>query len=142
MGITTDIIVGFPGETESDFEETVKMMNQVEFQNSYVYAFSPRPGTIAAQLKDDVPQEEKLRRLQHLQHRQEANSAKILARWIGKTVEVLVDGPSQHTPKVLHGRSSQSIAVNFDIGNLKIGAGDIVPVQVTAVGRFSLRGKV
>ncbi len=142
MGLTTDIIVGFPGETEEDFLETLELMKQVQFQNSYSYMFSPRPGTGAEAMEDDVPHEEKLRRLQILQVEQEKMSASILSKYIGREVEILIDGPIQGAPTKLHGRSSQNISVNLEDENLPFGAGDIIKATVTGAARFSLRASV
>jgi tRNA-2-methylthio-N6-dimethylallyladenosine synthase len=91
MAITTDIIVGFPGETEQDFQETLEVMDIVQFENSYSYAFSARPSTEAAAMEETMTQDEKLERLQILQARQEQMTDAKLSSWVGRETEVLVD---------------------------------------------------
>ena len=115
-------------------------MEEVRFQNCYSFMFSPRPGTAAALLEDNVPPEEKLRRLQELQKRQEEISSELLKSWVGREVEILVEGPASYDPKCFHGRSSQNIAVNMDEEVPGLKKGDLLKVKVTGTGRFSLRG--
>lgn len=141
MSITTDIIVGFPGETEEEFLDTVKVMEEVEFDNSYSFIFSPRPGTKAAELEDPVPYEEKLARLQYLQKRQEEIAKKRLVSWIGKEVEVLLDGPSAANPSILQGRISQNILVNLNRVETGLKAGIFANVRITQQNRFTLKGE-
>lgn len=141
MSITTDIIVGFPGETEEEFYETLEVMDLVRFQNSYSFAFSRRPGTIAAGMEDNVPHEEKLRRLQLLQKKQEEHTAEILKSWRDREVEVLLEGPSQFDSKILSGRSSQNILVNLDKEELGLKAGMTVRAKISDVNRFTLKGQ-
>ena len=143
IALTTDIIVGFPGETEADFHETLALMEEVRFQNSYSFMFSPRPGTEAAKLEDDVPEGEKLKRLQILQARQEVISRELLEQWVGKVAEVLIDGPRESAPQELQGRVSQNITVNLDAESSRdLAPGDLVSVKIGSIGRFSLRGEV
>jgi len=141
MSITTDIIVGFPGETEEEFYETLEVMDLVRFQNSYSFAFSRRPGTIAAAMEDNIPQEEKLRRLQILQKKQEEHTAEILKSWRDREVEVLLEGPSQFDQKILSGRSSQNILVNLDKEEPGLKAGMTVRARISDVNRFTLKGQ-
>ena len=142
IGITTDIIVGFPGETEADFQETLSLMREVQFDNSYSFMFSPRPGTEAAKMEDDVPESEKLRRLQELQKLQTEITNARLQSWIGKTVEVLVEGPQKYHPQRVQGRTSQNWTCNIMNDNPSVGAGDIVKVAVTAVSQFTIKGEL
>jgi tRNA-2-methylthio-N6-dimethylallyladenosine synthase len=141
MAITTDIIVGFPGETSKDFEETLDVMNIVQFDNSYSYAFSPRPGTIAAGMAETVTHEEKLERLAILQAKQEEIMAKRLALWVGREVEVLVDNRNLHREDCFQGRISQGIMLNFDNPYPDVKLGSIVRTRVTGRKRFTLVGE-
>ncbi len=141
MSITTDLIVGYPGESEADFEQTLEVMKAVRFQDSYSYMFSARPGTAAAQIRDDVSEEEKLRRLQQLQALQFEHTSGVLGQWLGKEVEILIDGPTSYNPRALCGRSSQNIVVNLDEEQVQLRPGMIVRALVSEVSRFSLRGR-
>ena len=142
MGITTDLIVGFPGESEADFRQTIEVMEAVQFQNSFSFMFSPRPGTEAAQMKDHVTEEEKLRRLQVLQARQEEITAAQLKSWVGQEVEVLIDGPTSRNPRAFFGRSSQNIVVNLEEeGSAALRPGMTVAARVEAAARFSLKAR-
>jgi tRNA-2-methylthio-N6-dimethylallyladenosine synthase len=138
MSITTDIIVGFPGETESEFLETVEIMKQVEFENSYSFIFSPRPGTVAENLEDPVPYEEKLKWLQHLQKVQEEISGKRLARWVGRQDQILIDGSTSYNPNLMQGRLSQNIVVNLTNQDPSIKPGDFVTVKINRAHRYTL----
>jgi tRNA-2-methylthio-N6-dimethylallyladenosine synthase len=142
IAITTDIIVGFPGETEADFQETLEVMRKVRFQNSYSFIFSSRPGTMAAQMVDNVTIAEKKDRLSRLQALQDELCTEELLKWQDKVIEVLIDGPSKSEPKLLHGRSSQSISVNLVKPYQNIQLGDLVNVRVVEVGRYTLRGEI
>ena len=141
MAITTDIIVGFPGESVADFEQTLEIMELVRFDNSFSFMFSPRPGTKAALMRDDVAPEEKLRRLQLLQQRQEVITGERLADWHGRQVTLLIDGPSSADPSKLQGRLSQNILLNLVDIESRIEPGMLVPVEVTGSARFTLKGR-
>ena len=141
MAITTDIIVGFPGETERDFEETLEVMDLVEFYNSYSFVFSPRPGTPAASLEDSMPHSAKLERLQVLQARQTELTQRQLAAWYGKVVEVLLDGPSTSDSQCLQGRMPQNVVVNLVEPDAVLEPGMTVPVEIVEVSRHTLRGR-
>lgn len=142
ISITTDIIVGFPGETESDYQDTLEVMREVEFDNSYSFMFSPRPGTKAAEMKEEISQKEKLSRLQNLQSLQFEITKKRLDSWVGKRGEVLVEGisPYQNDDKdtVYYGRLSQNITVNF-LGS-EVKTGSILDVDITGASKFTLKG--
>jgi tRNA-2-methylthio-N6-dimethylallyladenosine synthase len=142
MAITTDIIVGFPGETEEDFRMTLEVMDLVQFDNSYSYSFSPRPGTAAAAMPELLSQEEKIERLQILQRKQEQITAARLAAWVGKDVEVLVDNRNQNHEGCLQGRTSQNVMLNFDTPYQGLKIGDIVTARVVAPKRFTLMGEL
>ncbi|MBM4321858.1 MAG: MiaB/RimO family radical SAM methylthiotransferase, partial [Deltaproteobacteria bacterium] len=112
IALSTDVLVGFPGESEEQLEQTVALLEQVRFQSAYLYRYSERPGTRAAhRFPDDVPEEEKLRRLQRVIDVQEGITREILDGWCGKEVEVLVDGPSRRDRQAASGRSRENIPV-------------------------------
>ncbi len=138
--IGSDFIVGFPGETEADFEQLLKLVEDVGFDASFSFVFSPRPGTPAANLPDDTPQAVKLDRLQRLQARINAQAAAISAAMVGTVQSVLVEGPSKKDPAELQGRTENNRIVNFAGGARLIG--QIVPVRITAALPHSLRGEV
>ncbi|MDO8092671.1 MAG: tRNA (N6-isopentenyl adenosine(37)-C2)-methylthiotransferase MiaB, partial [Candidatus Brocadiales bacterium] len=128
IAIAGDFIVGFPGETDEDFEETVKMMKDISYQSSFIFKYSPRPGTKAAELTDDVPEEIKKERNQLLLELQRRISAEANRKMIGKTVEVLVEGSSKSDTKKLTCRTRQNqIAVFEGSSNL---TGKLVNVTV------------
>ena len=144
IALTTDIIVGFPGETVEDYRETLSLLDVVEFESIYSFAYSPRPGTPAAALRDDVPAAEKRSRLHEVQARQQLVTARRLARLVGRRMPVLVEGESRRGEQVC-GRTPGNVVVNFAPtagtapGTLR---GRIVPVRVTAAGTHTLRGEL
>jgi len=142
MAITTDIIVGFPGETEDDFRQTLEVMDIVQFDNSYSFTFSPRPGTVAASMPELLSQEEKMERLQLLQRKQEEITASRLAAWVGKDVEVLIENRNLNREGCLQGRTSQNVMLNFDTPYERVKIGDIVTARVVAPKRFTLLGEL
>ena len=111
--ISTDIIVGFPGETDDDFERTMTLVKEVGFDASFSFIYSPRPGTPAADLPDDTPQATKLERLNRLQTTIDANAAAISGSMVGSVQSVLIEGPSRKNPQELCGRTSNNRMVNF-----------------------------
>jgi len=138
--LTTDIIVGFPNETEEQFEETMTLMEEVGFESAYTFIYSPREGTPAAVQKDDVPMEvkkERLHRLNELVNRQSAESMK---SYEGKTVKVLVEGESKKDDTVLAGYTEKNKVVNFK-GPKSI-IGQIVDVKITEAKTWSLNGEL
>ena len=141
IAITTDIIVGFPGETEEDFRQTLEVMDYVQFDGSFSFVFSARPGTVAAEMQDDLIHSEKLARLQELQRKQEQISQVRLGQWVGKQAEVLIDGPSQNDPARLCGRLSQNITVNLTEHPEELEPGSLVEVNITDKARYTLRGE-
>jgi len=142
MGITTDIIVGFPTETDEDFRQTLEVMELVQFQNSYSFMFSKRPGTVAAEMDGEVAPDVSLQRLQELQALQNDLCQKALQSWVGKVVEVLIDGPSKADGSILQGRTSQNITVNLAEEYNWLSPGDIVSVYIDRAARFTLRGSL
>lgn len=139
--ITTDIIVGFPGESEEDFLQTLDLLEQVKYSDSYSYMFSPRPGTEAALMRDDVPAEMKLERLKRLQVCQFGITQAELKSWQGKQVEVLIEGPSSNNPAAMCGRTSHNILLNFEGPEPNLKAGMLCKVEVSGHGRFTLKGR-
>jgi tRNA-2-methylthio-N6-dimethylallyladenosine synthase len=142
MAITTDIIVGFPGETEADFRETLDVMDIVQFDNSYSFAFSARPGTEAAKMTEHMTQDEKLERLQILQSMQERITSHRLDSWVGREVEVLVDNQNQHREGCMQGRISQNFMLNFDTPYTGLALGQTVKAKVVGRKRFTLVGEL
>ena len=142
ISITTDIIVGFPGETESDFAETIDLLNQVEYDGVFSFKYSPRPNTPALTYIDSIPEEEKSRRLAVLNARQKEISAALNQRHLGETLEVMVEGRNQARGQWI-GRTSQHKVLNFTIsGGEEPRIGQYVPVRVTAAFPNSLLGEM
>ena len=140
IDITSDFIVGFPGETESEFEATLELVEEVGFDNSFSFIYSRRPGTPAAELPDDTPQEVKLARLARLQERIDAQERRIGECMIGTRQRILVEGASRKDAAELSGRTGNNRVVNFK-GSRKL-VGQFIEVTVTAARRHSLRGEV
>ena len=138
--VTTDIIVGFPGETEEDFEQTLAMMNQVHYSQAFTFMYSKRTGTLAAEMEDQIPLDVKKRRLQKLMSVQNQESLELRQQMIGKMVEVLVEGPSRTNPKRLTGRTRGNDLVVF-VGNLET-IGSLVNVRINEAGSWTLIGEV
>jgi len=136
--IASDFIVGFPGETAEDFDQTVSLMERVRFQNSFVFKYSPRPGTDAAALADDVPEEEKKRRNQVLLDAQERLSLELNRSRIGRRFEVLVEGPSKRDPKRQTGRTDTHQIVHFEAGRDLAGA--FATVEISGASAVALSG--
>ncbi len=140
LSISTDIIVGFPGETDEDFNQTLNVMKQVEFDSSFSFVFSPRPGTKAAGMPNQVPKNIALQRLQELQELQKELTRKRLQRFLGKTVEVLIEGPAAKTPDLdLQGRSEHNVYV---VVNRKPDIDGFVNVKITEINSNTLRGEI
>ncbi|MEY4651699.1 MAG: hypothetical protein RI884_280 [Pseudomonadota bacterium] len=140
LALSSDFIVGFPGETEDDFQKMMKLIDDVGYDNSFSFIFSPRPGTPAAQLHDDTPHEVKLRRLQHLQATIEDNVRRISASRVGTVQKVLVEGPSRKDPTELSGRTECNRVVNFKAPARLVG--QMVDITITQAYPHSLRGEV
>ena len=138
--LTTDIIVGFPNETDEQFEETLSMYREVEFDSAYTFIYSPREGTPAAKMQDNVPMEVKKARLQKLNDLVKEISAKKMMEYEGQVVEILVEGESKNNPDVLAGYTSKSKLVNF-VGP-KSSVGQIVKVKIKKAKTWSLDGEM
>ncbi len=140
MAMSSDFIVGFPGETEDDHTKLMKLMDDVGFDNSFSFIFSPRPGTPAANLTDDTPHAVKLRRLQEVQTNINANMARISERLVGTRQRLLVEGTSKRDAGELMGRTECNRVVNF-VGQPRL-VGQMVDVTITETRTFTLRGEV
>ena len=140
MAMSSDFIVGFPGETEEDFQKTMKLIDEIGFDNSFSFIFSPRPGTPAANLHDDTPHEIKLRRLQHLQGVINANITRISESRLGTVQRILVEGASKRDAGELMGRTECNRVVNF-VGQPRL-VGQLVGVRITETRSYTLRGEV
>ena len=138
--LSTDFIVGFPGETDDDFAKLMKLVDDVEFDASFSFIYSARPGTPAANLADDTPHEVKLRRLQALQARLEDNVRRYSGELVGKVQRILVEGPSRKSAAELMGRTECNRIVNF-AGSARL-VGQLVDVTITDALPHSLRGEV
>jgi tRNA-2-methylthio-N6-dimethylallyladenosine synthase len=139
ISLSSDFIVGFPGETEQDFEATLKLIRDLEFDQSFSFIFSARPGTPAASLPDDVPLEAKKERLMRLQELVNLQAARISQGMVGGRQRILVEGISKRNPKQLAGRTENNRVVNFD-GNPRL-IGGFVDVVITEALSNSLRGR-
>ncbi len=140
MAFSSDFIVGFPGETEEDFEKMMKLIDDVGFDNSFSFIFSPRPGTPAANLHDDTPHAVKLRRLQHLQSVINGNITRISESRLGSVQRLLVEGASKRDSGELMGRTECNRVVNF-AGEPRL-VGQMVDVKITETRSYTLRGEV
>ena len=144
VSLSTDIIVGYPGETTADFEETMSLLAAVEYDSIYSFEYSPRPDTPALKLRlrDDVPVEEKAGRLQRLQAVQAEITRRRLDRWVGRTTRVLVEGEASRGDGRLCGRTPGNEMVNFEAPGLAGAvAGAVVDVEVTARRAHTLNGR-
>jgi len=143
ISMSSDFIVGFPGETEEDFDKLMKLITDIGFDASFSFIFSPRPGTPAANLPDDTPHEVKLRRLQHLQATVEENVRRIGESRVGTVQRILVEGASRKSAAELMGRTECNRIVNFDAGPLgQRLVGQMIKVRITEALPHSLRGQV
>jgi len=138
--ITSDFIVGFPGETEQDFEATMKLIDEVGFDNSFSYLYSPRPGTPAAELRDEVPLEVRAARLKRLQDRIAEQEDGVAQAMLGTTQRALVEGVSKKDNSELAARTENNRIVNFSGVPGMIGC--FVNVKITQVVRHTLRGEL
>ena len=143
ISMSSDFIVGFPGETEEDFGKLMKLITDIGFDASFSFIFSPRPGTPAANLQDDTPHEVKLRRLQHLQATVEDNVRRIGESRVGSVQRILVEGASRKSALELMGRTECNRIVNFDAGpqGQRL-VGQMIDVRITEALPHSLRGQV
>jgi len=139
MAMSSDFIVGFPGETEADFDKLMRLIDEIGFDNSFSFIFSPRPGTPAANLLDETPHEVKLRRLQHLQKVINNNILVISRARVGTVQRILVEGTSKRDTAELMGRTECNRVVNFT-GHPRL-VGQLIDVRITETRTFTLRGE-
>jgi tRNA-2-methylthio-N6-dimethylallyladenosine synthase len=135
--LTTDIIVGFPGESEREFTETLELVDEVGYDGAFTFVFSPRRGTEAASMPDQVPHSTKRRRMEALVDLVQARARERAQRFVGRTMEVLVEGPSRTDPARLRGRTSHNKTVNFD-GTAD--QGELVEVEIASATSTTLSG--
>ena len=140
LSLSSDFIIGFPGETEEDFEKTMRLVEELNFDNSFSFVYSPRPGTPAADMADDTPAELKIRRLMRLQKAIETQALRISEAMVGTTQRVLVEGHARKDASGLAGRTDNNRVVNF-AGNERL-VGRFIDVTITAALPHSLRGEV
>lgn len=140
ISITSDFIVGFPGETESDFEATMKLIEDVGFDASFSFLFSPRPGTPAAEMVDEVPYETKMARLKRLKTRIDQLENAVAQAMVGTVQRVVVEGISKKEQTDMAGRTDNNRVVNF-VGSADL-LGRFVEVTITAVSMHTLRGEL
>ncbi|MGZ5078416.1 MAG: tRNA (N6-isopentenyl adenosine(37)-C2)-methylthiotransferase MiaB [Usitatibacter sp.] len=140
ISISSDFIIGFPGETDADFDQTMKLIDEVRFDGSFSFIYSPRPGTPAANLPDATPHAVKLERLQRLQKRIQEYSEEYSRAMIGTRQRALVEGRSRKNPAELAGRTENNRVVNFP-GDASL-AGRFVDLEITEALPHSLRGRV
>lgn len=138
--LSSDFIVGFPGETEHEFEQTLKLVKDIAFDLSFVFIYSPRPGTPAANLPDDTPHEEKVRRLEALNEVIEAETARINQTMVGTVQRCLVEGVSKKDPEQLQARTANNRVVNFT-GHPRL-INQMVDIEIKEAFTFSLRGEI
>lgn len=138
--LTTDIIVGFPGETEMEFEQTLEIMNLINYSQAFTFMYSKRSGTLAAEMEDQIPLDIKKRRLQRLMSVQNKKSLEWRQKMIGRTYEILVEGPSRTNPKRLVGRTRGNELVVFDGHPDYIGS--LVNIRITEAGTWTLVGDI
>jgi len=138
IGVTTDIIVGFPGETEKDFEETLSLAREVEFDNSYIFKYSPRRDTPAAEMSDQVPQPIREERNQRLLETVNEIGARKYKNYVGREMQILVEGPSKKNPARMTGRTRCNKIVLFDGSERH--RGQLMDLKITRAGSFTLYG--
>ncbi|MHB8346446.1 MAG: tRNA (N6-isopentenyl adenosine(37)-C2)-methylthiotransferase MiaB [Acidiferrobacterales bacterium] len=141
ISITSDFIVGFPGETDADFRATMDLIEEIGFDQSFSFLYSPRPGTPAALLDDDTPQPVKEERLGILQRRNEEMATQISRRMVGTVQRILVEGPARRNADQLCGRTENNRVVNFGSTDRSL-VGHFIDVEVSEALHFSLRGRI
>ena len=138
VALTTDIIVGFPGETEDDFKETLEVVEQVRYDSAFTFIFSPRRGTVAADLPGQLPHPVKRARMERLVELVQRNATERAQRFVGRTMEVLVEGPSRTDPSKLRGRTRHNKTVNFSgVAH----SGELVDVEIGSATSTTLAGE-
>ena len=141
IGLTTDIIVGFPGETDEDFQDTMDVVNEVGFENAYMFMYSKRTGTPAATMENQVDEKVKNERLQKLIRLQNMKAREESQKYLGQTIKVLVEGPSRKNPEMLTGRTSTHKVVLFK-NNGKNLKGKFVNIKINDAKTWTLYGEL
>ena len=139
IGITTDLIVGFPGETEADFEDTLSLVDLVRYDSAFTFIYSPREGTVAERMEGRIPDDISTKRIETLIALQEKKTSEVFSSLIGGTEQVLVTGFSRRDGAMLTGKGGRGISVNFPGDESAVGK--ILPVQITSAGKTTLRGE-
>src|SRR5262249_31492456 len=139
LSLTSDFIVGFPGETGADFEATLKLATEMEFDGSFSFLYSRRPGTPASELEDTLTEKQKSERLQTLQARLDAQARAVSEAMVGTVQRVLLEGPSKKNPAELSGRTDNNRVVNFPVRDALGGA--FARVRITEARSHTLRGE-
>jgi len=140
ISLTTDLIVGFPSETEHEYEETLAVVSQVRYDSAFMFRYSVRPGTKAAEFEDDVPEEEKIRRLSNLINFQKEIGRDCNQREVGRTQPGLCEGYSRRSRELLRARTEGNKVVLFRSED--VGMGKIVPIRITSADAFTLHGEL
>ncbi len=135
--VTTDIIVGFPGETEDDFSQTLEVVEEVGYDGAFTFVYSPRRGTLAAEMEDQVPHPVKVERMERLVEAVQRRARERSQRFVGRSMEVLVEGPSRNDPTRIRGRIRHNKAVNFE-GTAE--PGQMVEVEISSATSQTLTG--
>jgi tRNA-2-methylthio-N6-dimethylallyladenosine synthase len=136
--LTTDIIVGFPGETDAEFEETLQVAEEVGYDSAFTFIYSPRRGTLAAELEDQLPHPVKRERMERLVEVVQRRATERAQRFVGRTEEVLVEGPSRTDPAKLRGRTRHNKTVNFHGAGQP---GELVQVTIESATSTTLAGE-
>ena len=139
IGITSDIIVAFPTETDEDFEQTLQLVKEIRYDSAFTFVYSPRAGTKAYNMKGKIPKEIATERIERLIAIQENITKEVLKEQLGKTCNVLVEGVSRRDETMLTGKNERNISVNFTANNKNL-VGEIVKVKITDFGSNTLRG--
>lgn len=138
VSLTTDLIVGFPSETREEFEQTLAVVSRVQYDSAFMFRYSVRPGTAAAQLVDDVPEEEKIARLNELIDRQQEISRERNQREVGRVCRAVVEGTSRRSDRLWRARTEGNKTVLFASNEVAIG--QVVPVRIESADAFTLHG--
>ena len=139
IGLSTDIIVGFPGETEEDFRDTMELVREVRFDSAFTFIYSPRVGTRAASMEEQIPADEATRRIEELIALQEEIQQRTLKRFLGQEEEVLVEGVSKRSEEAVSGKGKHGVSVTLDGDPHDIG--EIVKCRITGLKHNTLMGE-
>ncbi len=142
ISLTTDIIAGYPGETQQNHNDTLEMMRKVRYDGAFMFKYSPREGTKAFDFDDDVNEEEKIRRLNEIIELQNQISKENNAKEIGREHIVLCEGPSKRNQAEWKGRTDTNKVVIFPLDEIELLAGDLVKVEIEKTTAATLRGKI